>query len=429
MSSFFHDEGPRATGQKVCLATVAYDSPDASYTFSIQRSREALRMAGIQSAYMLLSGNCHVDDARNNVVQNFLLTDCTDLVFLDADVSWQPESLVELCQYDRDLVGAVYPYRHTGNGDKMPVRMVESTMQEEDGLVEVEGLPTGFMRIRRNVLEQLAANASSYWNRGDRRSQTPILFERTFENEIRWGGDLAFCNKWRAAGGKIYTAPEIRLGHTGKTIIYDSFGAWIRRHRNETLRHATERLRKGSSSIELVTEARDYVGNHGYVPLADVLMLSVLTARKATGPIIEAGSGLTTILMAAATDQTVYCLEHDPVWAARLEKMAIEAGVRVSLCLAPLRDGWYDLEPFHDLPERFAVGLNDGPPRDLGRRMDFFERLGNRCDNIVVDDVDERAYADEVERWALDNARSIQFVDDRGALIRGPDDARQEHVA
>ena len=32
----------------------------------------------------LLTGNCHVDDARNILVKNFLETDCETLVFLRA---------------------------------------------------------------------------------------------------------------------------------------------------------------------------------------------------------------------------------------------------------------------------------------------------------------------------------------------------------
>ena len=73
MSNLFYDEGEKATGQKVMLATTAYDTTAPGYVFSIQRSRAALDKANIQSAYLLLSGNCHVDDARNIVVQNFLL--------------------------------------------------------------------------------------------------------------------------------------------------------------------------------------------------------------------------------------------------------------------------------------------------------------------------------------------------------------------
>lgn len=423
MSHFFHDDGaPAGRGQKVCLATVVYDKPEAAYTFSLMKTRQAMDAAGIPTAYMLLAGNCHVDDARNTIIQNFMLTDCTDLVFLDADVSWNAKDLVQLCSYDRDFVGAVYPFRRRSNA--MPVRMVETTTLEADGLLEVEGLPTGFMRLRRCVLERLAATAEHYWNRGDRRGKIPILFERTFADDIRWGGDLAFCNKWRATGGKVYAAPEIRLGHTGDMIEHESLGAWIRRDRDETLRHVAQLIRGGSENANLLAEARDCVGNP-YSAMVDVLMLCVLMARKADGPIIEAGSGLTTILMAAATDQTVFCLEHDPIWAAELEKMAQRAGVNgIGLCLCPVRDGWYDTADFPDLPERFALGVNDGPPRRLGSRMGFYDRFGAVCDTIVADDADDRSYGDAIEAWSGANGRTVDFVDERAALIRKPEAAR-----
>ena len=138
MSNLFYDEGPPASGQKVMLATTSYGDPAASYTFSMARSREALTAAGIASAYLLLQGNCHVDDARNAVVRDFLASDCTELLFLDADVNWEPQALVHLCRRDLDLVGGVYPFRREG-GENMPVRMAEGQMV--DGLLEVEGLP------------------------------------------------------------------------------------------------------------------------------------------------------------------------------------------------------------------------------------------------------------------------------------------------
>ena len=46
MSQMFFDAGDPARGQKVLLATTAYDNPDASYTYSIQNSREAVAQGG-----------------------------------------------------------------------------------------------------------------------------------------------------------------------------------------------------------------------------------------------------------------------------------------------------------------------------------------------------------------------------------------------
>ncbi|KKL80235.1 hypothetical protein LCGC14_2006770, partial [marine sediment metagenome] len=306
MSNLFLDHThAEFTGvQKIMLATTAYDNPDASYTFAIQRSRQALEEAGFLTAYLLLSGNCHVDDARNRVVQEFLETDCTDLVFLDADVSWQPETLIELCRYDCDVVGGVYPYRRDGDIMKinMPVLMIPGEVTaDERGLIQVAGLPTGFMRIKRHVLESLTRDAQRYWNRGDRRSEIPILFERSFENGVRWGGDLNFCRKWVGAGGTIWAAPEMYLGHASKSIIRDSLGAALRRQGGSTLRYVAESLAAGSMAPELFMEAVKHT-NNTFSAREDVLVLCAIMARKADGPIIEAGSGLTTIIMAAVTE-------------------------------------------------------------------------------------------------------------------------------
>ena len=421
MSNLFHDDGPAATGQKVLLATTAYDSPDASYVFSIQRSRQALAEAGMPSGYLLVSGNCHVDDARNVVVQEFLLSDCTDLVFLDADVSWEPGALIELCRYDCDLVGGIYPFRRDDAKSRlnMPLRMIEGVLEPDgDGLIEVEGLPAGFMRMRRVVPETLATTADHYWNRNDRRSKVPILFERTFEDGNRYGGDITFCRKWRATGGEVHAAYEMRLGHTAKSIIWDSLGAGLRRQADTTLRYVADRVREGSEDLTMFSEARRSVHNP-FGALEDVLALCVLMARKADGPIVETGSGLTTILMAAANpDHEVYCIEHDPGWAAQLKVMAYAAGTtNIALCTQPIRDGWYDLADI-ELPKQFALGLNDGPPRTHGSRMGFFERLGGACRTIIADDADDPDYAAAITAWAGKNGRQVDFVAERAALIR-----------
>jgi|10_taG_2_1085330.scaffolds.fasta_scaffold16472_3 predicted O-methyltransferase YrrM len=425
MSYLFCDDGPLKTGRKVCLATTVYENPDASYTFSIQRSRQALAEAGIQSAYMLLTGNCHVDDARNHIVQEFLLTDCDALVFLDADVSWEPWQLVRLCQSNNEIVGGVYPYRRDDKPGEMPVRMMEGdhvrVVYEATGYLEVEGLPTGFMKIEREVLERMTETCAQHYRGSDRRSMVPILFERTFVDGTRWGGDLAFCNRWRNRyGGRIYALPDLRLGHVAKTILKGSLSATIRRREGKTLSYICEAIAKGKPTLDLLTEAREYVANP-YGALEENLALVIETARNCGGDIIEAGSGLSTVLMAAAnSNHTVYCLEHHGLYQAQLKQMAAEAGVEnIGLCKVPVTDGWYDLSDMQDLPGRFAMGVNDGPPRQIGSRMGFYKHLGDRCDIIVADDMDDDGYLIAARDWARSSGRELTFLEPRSALI-GP---------
>lgn len=420
MSALYCDPGPPPNaGRKVMLSTTVYDSPDSSYTYSIARSREALAQAGIPTAYLILSGNCHVDDARNTVVRDFLASDCSDLVFLDADVSWEPEALVKICQYDCDVVGGVYPYRREGSGPKMPVRNLPGQFEpDREGLLEVEGLPTGFLRIKRHVLEKLAAKAPSF--KKDNQAAIPIIFERDLHEDGRRGGDIGFCMKWREMGGKVFAAADLYLGHCGKQVIRDSLAACLRRRFGTTLKYVADRVREGSETRETFLEAYKAVENK-FAAQADVLSLAVLLARKARGPIIEAGSGLSTVLMAAANpDVRVWAIEHSPHYAQHTAMMARSAEVtNIALITCEIKDGWYDLgDDWSELPKKFAVGLLDGPPRMLGDRMRFLEHFGQSTKVILVDDADDKQYASKLSAWAEANSRHIEFGDHRAAVIR-----------
>lgn len=395
------------------LATTAYDSPDASYTFSIARSREALSAAGIQSAYYLLQGNCHVDDARNAVVRDFLDSDCTELVFLDADVSWEPEVLIALCRINRDLVGGVYPYRRESEEETMPVRHLPQIAVDEDGLIEVEGLPTGFMRIKRHVIETMAATAKHFLK--DHGKPHPVLFERDYFGGGRRGGDIRFCMVWREMGGKVFAAPELRLGHCGSMVLKDSLGASLRRQGHSTLRWLVGQIKGKADTLDTYVEALRAFGNHWAAP-ADVLQMAVGLARKAELPIIEIGSGLSTVAIAAATSGKVWCLEHEQSYADTLETMVADAGVgNVTLVTTGIEDGWYNLDGV-DLPEKFAVAFVDGPPRKFGNRMRFFDVLGDRCHVILCDDANDPEYARKLTAWAASRGREIK-IDGRSAVI------------
>lgn len=417
MSNKYYDAGPPANGeQKVFLATPSYDSPDCSYTFSMARSRQALEAAGIKSAYYLLQGNCHIDDSRNAIVRDFLESDCTELVFLDADVSWEPDALADLCKIEKDLVGGVYPYRRESDEETMPIRHLPEIKAEGD-LIEVEGLPTGFMKIKRHVLETMAATAKHYLK--DDGKPHPVIFERDYFGGGRRGGDIRFCMVWRETGGKVYAAPELRLGHCGKMVLKDSLGASLRRQNKTSLLWMAQQIREGAK-LDTFIEAVKAYGNH-WGASADVLQIASGLAKASQLPILEIGSGLSTIVLAASTEQRVWTAEHDKRYAQDLEEMARLAGVKnIALLHADLKDGWYDLESeMPSLPLQFGLAFVDGPPRMHGTRMKFFETFGHRCEVILCDDADDANYARQLKAWAEANGRKYQS-DGRAAVIHSP---------
>ena len=123
---------------------------------SLMQTMITLQREGFAYEIVIEAGNCHVDDTRNSAVREFLKSDCTDLFFIDADVSFDPEAVVRFLRLPHDIVAGVYPKKQ--DEEDFPVRVADGIelWADSSGLVEVEGAPTGFMRIKRKVLETLA---------------------------------------------------------------------------------------------------------------------------------------------------------------------------------------------------------------------------------------------------------------------------------
>jgi len=100
-------------------------------------------------------------------------------------------------------------------------------------------------------------------------------------------------------------------------------------------------------------------------------------ARFVEGPILECGSGLSTLIMGAVTHGTatqVWALEHDARWAARVGDALKRHGLTsVTLVHAPLENygeyAWYGREVVRRLPADIGMVVCDGPPgHTLGGR-------------------------------------------------------------
>jgi len=134
-------------------------------------------------------------------------------------------------------------------------------------------------------------------------------------------------------------------------------------------------------------------------------------AWTADGPILECGSGLTTLLVgmiAARTGQRLYSLEHIPFWADKIGRLLERYDVRSAYVdVAPLREGdeyaWY-APTARVMAERFALVICDGPPESTrGGRYGLMpvmrSRLASGC-RILVDDVHRPKDAAVLDRWA-----------------------------
>jgi hypothetical protein len=131
-------------------------------------------------------------------------------------------------------------------------------------------------------------------------------------------------------------------------------------------------------------------------------------ARRARGPFLDVGSGLSTIVLGLAAERLglqVHALEADAAWHQRLTEALIEHGIEATVHLCEVDAGWYRLPA--GLPDAFGFALIDGPQHDLGDRQLAFERLGSRITSAVVmaDDMWTHAISRPFNRWVLDTGR------------------------
>lgn len=177
--------------------------------------------------------------ARDNLVSDFLLSDCTHLLFLDSDVIINPPDVIKMIQEDVDLIGGCYPAKiinwdWVANAVKqgVPSEMLPfySTWyifnaalhenpqldHEPNRLKEVVHAGTGYMLIKRNVFESLAPHTPTYYgNWNEYTGRTIHSFFQTCIDVTLLSEDYYFCNEWRKIGGKVYIAPYARSKHYG----------------------------------------------------------------------------------------------------------------------------------------------------------------------------------------------------------------------
>ena len=188
--------------------------------------------------------------ARNELVKHFLLTDCTHLFFIDSDICFKPDDVYRLILHDKDLVVASYPLKgqRWSNLEGMTeIRDVEEVRRRvidhvvnfkfkseedlktgrvdiEEGLVEVHEGGTGFMCIKRHVVEKIIeANPDIVYQKEVKyliNEKDDGVRWAVFDTEIEDNGrylseDYLFCRRWQRLGGKVWLDPFIELTHMG----------------------------------------------------------------------------------------------------------------------------------------------------------------------------------------------------------------------
>ena len=186
------------------------------------------------------------------------------------------------------------------------------------------------------------------------------------------------------------------------------------------VKRLTAAAENGAPGADVLAELERAWGDDGFRAVGGYLEEVARFATEARGPVLEIGSGLTTVILGALVARRgipVWTLEHHPEYFAHTQELLKRVGLLdVHLTLAPLRDYghfcWYDA-PTDVLPRDFNLVIADGPPGDVkGGRFGLLPVLRSHfAPGVVVllDDAERAREQAVLEKWKSEYGLSQQL--------------------
>jgi len=212
---------------------------------------------GIEMRSYFLFNESLITRARNYIVDEFMRSNCTHLMFIDSDIGFDPRDVLALLALqgddtEYDVLAGPYPKKCI-SWEKIKLAVDKGMADEDpnvleryvgdfvfnpksgsgsirvDQPVEVSEVGTGFMMTRRSALEKFRDAYPQYSYRPDHVRTEHFDGSREimqyFQAEIdpatkRYlSEDYWFCQKLQQIEGKIWYCPWMKLQHVGSYIF------------------------------------------------------------------------------------------------------------------------------------------------------------------------------------------------------------------
>lgn len=256
---------------RVAILTPCYGSQCyVNYVTCLINTMSIFSQLGIPTKVEFCRNDSLVSRARNNLIAKAMNdASITHMMFIDNDITWQPVDILKLIVSDKSLVGGVYPIKRydweklaenpgivqewidaknvsqlkdlAPDVDIIQQRMVRyninhlsNTLEVKNNLARVKHLATGFMMIKREVIEKMskAFPSTKYVDdvgflHGKENDYAYALFDCGVEEGHYCSEDWMFCNRWSKMGGQVWIDVSVNLNHTGIEEFRGSFIATL----------------------------------------------------------------------------------------------------------------------------------------------------------------------------------------------------------
>jgi hypothetical protein len=228
---------------KLAVATPAYgEAVYTAYLRSILQLQRALIKRGDSMQHVAIS-YAEVSEARNFLLtQWYDKTDASHILFVDADMGFEPQLVFDMLAFNKPVVGTIYARRQLdlarvaaaaakgeaaaramARGHDFIVRPLAGARREK-GFMQVGGCGAGLLLISRACIAQMLKKLPAIDDKAAKKfSPLAADFDRLIRafdpitvNGARLSEDYAFGHRWhRECGGEIWARYDKAVTHVG----------------------------------------------------------------------------------------------------------------------------------------------------------------------------------------------------------------------
>lgn len=172
--------------------------------------------ASVGIAIDVIPHDAFIGKARDTIAKRFMDSGMESLMFIDADIGFEPHSVVDLCKAAPDIVMGLYLLKSPK--PRYPALMAEPIVRHPSDMRLIKLLQgtTGFLRIRRRVIEKMIAKwPDDYYHHGEV-GKIHHLFPSGLYGHQFSGEDIQFCARAIECGFDLWAMQGIKLRHWGE---------------------------------------------------------------------------------------------------------------------------------------------------------------------------------------------------------------------
>ena len=229
---------------KLFISTPCYDAMmTMQYTISLLNLTTLLNKYKIQFVIDFIGNESLITRARNNSLGKFMSSDFTHILFIDSDIEFPAQAVLDLLEFNKDVVCCAYAkkgynwnrFMYSMQNEKNSKESPDSrgldfsynalydnknNLKNDSDFIKVKHASTGFMMIKRDIIELLTNKHQELYIKTDslttKDKELCGLFCCMIKEKVYLSEDFSFCERVNDIGGEVWINTKHNLNHIGK---------------------------------------------------------------------------------------------------------------------------------------------------------------------------------------------------------------------